>query len=48
MEKIKLPKKAHSVIKLQNTYILLDAFVCSIAVYFYELCRVSENTKTNE
>ena len=25
---------------LYNTYILLDVLVCSIAVYFYELCRI--------
>ena len=30
-------------------YILLDVFVCSVAVYFYELCRIlrsraSQNT----
>ena len=24
----------------RNTYILLDVLVCSIAVYFYELCRI--------
>ena len=24
----------------ENTYILLDVLVCSIAVYFYELCHI--------
>ena len=26
--------------KLGNTYILLDVSLCSIAEYFYELCRI--------
>ena len=25
---------------LQHIYILLDVFLCSIAEYFYELCRI--------
>ena len=26
--------------KMMNTYILLDVLLCSIAEYFYELCRI--------
>ena len=26
--------------RLKNIYILLDVLVCSIAVYFYELCGI--------
>ena len=25
---------------VKNTYILLDVLLCSIAEYFYELCRI--------
>jgi len=28
------------VLELWNKYILLHVLVCSIAVYFYELCRI--------
>ena len=28
------------IIIMMNTYILLDVLVCSIAVYFYELCGI--------
>ena len=27
-------------LRLLNTYILLDVLLCSIAEYFYELCRI--------
>ena len=30
--------KLHQLLK--NTYILLDVLLCSIAEYFYELCRI--------
>ena len=28
------------ILRLVKTYILLDVLVCSIAVYFYELCSI--------
>ena len=30
---------------IRNTYILLDVLLCSIAEYFYELCRVLTSPK---
>ena len=29
-----------NIVNYFNIYILLDALVCSIAVYFYELCSI--------
>ena len=29
------------ILRLVKTYILLDVLVCSIAVYFYELCSTN-------
>ena len=30
----------HCEVQLDNKYILLDVLLCSIAEYFYELCRI--------
>ena len=30
-------------ISMNNKYILLDVLLCSIAEYFYELCRILAN-----
>ena len=32
---------------MDNKYILLDVLLCSIAEYFYELCRILASQNTN-
>ena len=40
MQSTGILQSIHASFKPDNNYILLDVLLCSIAEYFYELCRI--------
>ena len=44
---IEKQKKKKNCMQTGNKYILLDVLLCSIAEYFYELCRILTSQNTN-